>query len=173
MCTRCDSWYCPPFSIAQDKRYIPPAVVAHSLFYDVCRAFSHFSSSDEDDYSVHLTEVIDPRESRASSVKMSQAKRDEIKRLLQRGTFSIILREEVPKDANILPDRLFLALKSADDGQVNFKARYVVGGHRDRMKGPMVHTAATLQPQSIRLLLALAPIHGFDKQEHYGARTRV
>ena len=81
-----------PFNVAQDKRYISPAIVAHSLFSDVCHAFTHFSSPDEDDYSVQLTEVIDPRDPRASSVKMSQAKRDEIKGLLQRGTFSIIPR---------------------------------------------------------------------------------
>ena len=62
---------------------------------------------------------------------MSQAKRNEMKGLLERGTFSIILREEVPKDANVLPGRFVLAIKSAEDGQVKFKARYVIGGHRD------------------------------------------
>ena len=55
-----------------------------------------------------------------------------------------------------------LAIKSAEDGQVKFKARYVIGGHRDRMKALMAHSAATLQLQSIRLLLALAAVHGFD-----------
>eukprot|EP00171_Calliarthron_tuberculosum_P016392 IDg16392t1 len=72
---------------------------------------------------------------------MSKAKREEIQGLLDRGTFSVILREDVP------PDR---------------DARYVIGGNRDRMKDLIVHNVATLQPQSIRLLLAIAIIHGFE-----------
>ena len=48
------------------------------------------------------------------------------------------------------------------DGQVMFKARYVIGGHRNRMKDMMVHSATSLQPQSIRLLLALAAMFGFN-----------
>ncbi len=119
-------------------------------------------SDNEDAHFVHLTEIIDPNDPRANLKRMSRAKRDEIKGLLERGTFSIILREEVPPDGNVLPGRFVLAIKSTEDGQINFKARFVIGGHRDRLKGFMVHSAATLQPQSIRLLLALAVIHGFD-----------
>ncbi len=89
---------------------------------------------------------------------MTKAKRDEVKGLLERGTFSIILREEVPPDGNVLPGRFVLAIKSTENGEIKFKARFVIGGHRDRMKDLMVHSAATLQPQSIRLLLALAAI---------------
>ena len=135
--------------------------VAHSFFADLHRGLSHFSSPGDDDDCVHLTEVIHPNDPRATSSDMSQAKRDEIRGLLDRGTFSVILREEVPPDGNVLPGRFVLAIKSAEDGQVKFKARYVIGGHRDRMKALMVHSAAPLQPQSIRLLLALAAAHGF------------
>ena len=73
-----------------------------------------------------------------------------------------MLREEVPSDANVLPGRFVLAIKSSEDGQVMFKARYVIGGHRNRMKDMMVHSATSLQPQSIRLLLALATMFGFN-----------
>ena len=93
---------------------------------------------------------------------MSQAKRDEIRGLLDRGTFHFILREEVPPDGNVLPGRFVLSIQSTEDVQVRFKARYVISAHRDRFKALMVHSAATLQPQSIRLLLALAAIHGLD-----------
>ncbi len=79
---------------------------------------------------------------------MSQAKRDEIKGLLECRNFSIILREEVPKDGNMLPVGFVLAIKSTEDGRIKFKARYVIGEHRHRMKDLMVHSAATLQPQS-------------------------
>ena len=57
-----------------------------------------------------------------------------------------MLQEEVPKDVKVLPGRFVLAIKSAEDGQMRFKARYVIGVHRDRMKDLMMHTAATLQP---------------------------
>ena len=51
-----------PFHVAQVKRYISPSVVADSLSSDVCRAFTYFTSPDEDEYLVHLTEIIDPRD---------------------------------------------------------------------------------------------------------------
>jgi len=93
---------------------------------------------------------------------MDDAKRSEIRNLLQRGTFKVILREELPPDGNILPGRFVLAIKSSEDGQVKYKAGYVIGGHRDKLKHMMVHSASTLQPQSVRLLLALASMLGFD-----------
>ena len=151
-----------PFNVAQVKRYIVPMDVAHSFFADFHHGLSHFASPGDEDDCVHLTEVIHSKDPRATSRDMSQAKRDEIRGFLDRGTFSVILREEVPPDGNVLPGRFVLAIKSTEDGQVKFKARYVIGGHRDRMKALRVHSAATLQPQSIRLLLALARIHGFD-----------
>ena len=151
-----------PFNVAQVKRYIVPMDVAHSFFAELHHGLSQFASPDDEDDCVHLTEVIHSKDLRATSRDMSQANRDEIRRLLDRGTFSVILREEVPPDSNVLPDRFVLAIKSTEDGQVKFKARYVIGGHRDRMKALMVQSAATLQPQSIRFLLALPAIHGFD-----------
>ena len=55
-----------------------------------------------------------------------------------------------------------LAIKSTKDDQVTFNAQYVIGGHRGRMKALMVHSAATIKPQSIRLLHALAANHSLD-----------
>ena len=73
-----------------------------------------------------------------------------------------MLREEVPSDANVLTGSFVLAIKYSEDGQVMFKARYVIGRHRNRMKDMMVHSGTSLQPQSIRLLLALAAMFGFN-----------
>lgn len=67
----------------------------------------------------------------------------------------------MPPDANILPGRFVLDIKSTENGQTKFKGRYVIGGHRHRMEDMMVHDATTLQPQSIRILLALAAMFGF------------
>ena len=99
---------------------------------------------------------------RGYSQKINEARRKEIKSLLERGTFKVIVRQEVPPDGNVLPGRFVLAIKSTEDCRIKYMARYVIGGHRDRLKHMMIHNASTLQLQSIRLLLALAGIHGFD-----------
>lgn len=80
---------------------------------------------------------------------MSEKKRAEIRALFDRGTFKIILRKDVPPDAKILAGRfiastILLVIKSTENGQTKFKARYVISGHRARMKDMMVHDAATL-----------------------------
>ena len=93
---------------------------------------------------------------------MTEAKKQEIKNLLQHGTFKVILQEDIPKDGNVLPGRFVLAIKSSVDGRIKYKARYVIGGHCYKLKDLTVHSSTTLQPQSVRLLLALAAIFGFD-----------
>lgn len=92
---------------------------------------------------------------------MSEVKRKEIRGPLDRGTFRVMLREDIPDDGNVLPGRFVLSIKSTDDGEVKWKARYVIGGHRDKLKIMMVHTSQNLQPSSVRLLLSLAEFHGF------------
>ena len=121
---------------------------------------SAFKSTDEQD-DIHLTEIMLGDYPRASSTEMSEAKRKEINGLLDRGTFKVIIREDIPPYCNVLPGRFVLAVKSTEDGRVRFKARYVIGGYRDKLKGFKVHNSQTLQPSSVRLLLALAELHGF------------
>lgn len=82
--------------------------------------------------------------------------------MLQRGTFKVLLKDDIPADGNVLPGLFLLGLKSLIDGKVKYKARYVLGEHRDRMKPWMVHSSTTLQPQSVRMLLALAAMFGFE-----------
>lgn len=83
-------------------------------------------------------------------------------RNIHRSTFKVVLREDIPIDANILPDRFVLKIKSSPDGKVIHKARFAIGRHQDKRNSFMVHSSQTLQPQSIRLILALASIYGFD-----------
>lgn len=151
-----------PFNIAHVKRYIVPVDVARSFFADLYRGLSHFSSRNDDDGYVHLTKVIHPNDPLATSSNISLAKGDEVRGLLNRWTFSVILREGVPPNGIVLPGRLLLAIKSAEDGQITFKAPYVIDGHRNRMEAPMVNSAATIQLQFILLLLAFTAIHDFD-----------
>lgn len=56
---------------------------------------------------------------RATSKEMREAKHQEIKNFLDRGTFKVVLRGKIPKDANVLPRTLVLALKYTEDGEIN------------------------------------------------------
>lgn len=61
-----------------------------------------------------------------------------------------------------MPGRFIPAIKYSKEGEVKFKARYGIGGYRDKQKHVMVHTPQTMQPASIRLLPVLAEIHGVN-----------
>lgn len=87
---------------------------------------------------------------------MRKARYDEIKGLLDRGTFKAVLEKNLPSDANIMPARFVFALKSTDDGEVKFKARYIICENRDKYKDMMVHTSPTIQSSSTRLVLAIS-----------------
>lgn len=93
---------------------------------------------------------------------MKNAIESEIKGLPERETFKVVLREDVLPDGNILPGRFVLAIKSTGDDKKNCKARFVVDRHKDKLKCLMVHTSRTIQPSSIRLLIAVAAMKGFD-----------
>lgn len=71
---------------------------------------------------IFATEILNDRDSRAYYKYIINAKRAEIKKLLETGTFRIIQREDVPPDGNILPDRLVLIIKSTDDRKIKYKA---------------------------------------------------
>ena len=149
-----------PYNFAQVKPYVSERAPSHAFLVEVHRGLNEYSTDVEDD--VFLTEVLSPNDPRASSARMTEAKKTEIKGSLERGTFKVILREEVPPDGNALPGRFVLTIKSTEDGEENFKARYVIGGHRDRHKAFMVHTSQTLQPASVRLMLSFASMFGFE-----------
>eukprot|EP00171_Calliarthron_tuberculosum_P009468 IDg9468t1 len=150
------------FGLAQLTPYFLPSDIVQSLFCGMHLEFKYFYSDSSEEHDVFLTKIIRSQDPRADLPKMTEVKRVEIRELPKRKTFKIILLEEVPLKANILPGRFVLAIKSTEDGKLKYKARYVIGGHRDRMKEMMVHDAATLQPQSIRLILALSVAEGFE-----------
>ena len=120
------------------------------------------STSNDTASAIKVTEIIDKDDPRASSIEMKSVIKEEVRDLLQRGTFKVMLKEELPDGANALTARFVSAIKSNADGQVKYKARYFIGGHRDKLKHYMVHRAQTLQASSSRLLLALAAAHDFE-----------
>ena len=138
---------------------MPPEETNRAFFAELLSSLSDFASPPENEF--YLTEVLSTRDPRSYSKQMTEAKRQEISNLLKRGTFKVILKEDVPKDANVLPGRFVLSIKSTEDGETKFKARYVIGGHRDKFKHFMVHSSQTMQPSSVWLLLALASMFRF------------
>ena len=150
-----------PLNVAQVKRYIVPMDLAHSFFVVLHRGLSHFSSPGDDDDCVHLTEVIHPNDPRATSSDLSQAKLDEIRGLLDRETFSVILREDIPPDGNVLLGPFFPAIKSAE-GQVQGaeRNRWRSRSHEGSNGSQCSHATAAIY--SPRLLIASAAVHGFD-----------
>ena len=93
---------------------------------------------------------------------MSEAISAEVSNLEERGTFKVMRTSELPDDANLLTARFVMSIKTDAQGIERYKARYVVGGHRDSMKNYLVHGSQTLQKPSCRLLLALASMREFD-----------
>lgn len=79
---------------------------------------------------------------------MFKAKRDKV-RNFKRETFLICVKEELPKEANVLRGRFLLAIKSTIDVSILHKVRFEIGGYREKLKGFMVHSSQTLQRQSI------------------------
>jgi len=131
-----------PYSFAQVKPYLAPSDSIERHMRDLQAMLSSYGSDDIPDF--FLTEIIHPKDPRVASPSMQAARLKEVRNLINRGTFKIILREDIPKDANVLPGRFVLAIKSTEDGEVKYKARYVLGGHRDKLKRMMVHSSQTL-----------------------------
>ena len=59
-----------------------------------------------------------------------------------------MLEEELPEGANALTARFLLAIKCQADGPIEYKARYVIGGKREKLKHFMVHGAQSLPASS-------------------------
>lgn len=149
-----------PYNFAQVKPYMSEMAVSHAFLVDIQKGLKIYSKEEPNE--VLLTEFLTSNDPRASSPRMTEAKGAEIKGLLERGTFKAILRKEIPPNRNVLPGRFVIGLKSTEDGKEKFKARYIIGGHRDRHKAFMAHTSQTLQPASIRLMLAFASTFDFE-----------
>lgn len=138
-----------------------PNSLSTAVFADLNQSFDTYKTPtiEDDEF---ITEIIQSKDPRSHTPEMQETEQDEIINLIKRGTFKVILKKEVPPDANILPGRFVLALKSTVVGTVKHKARFLIGGHRDKLKFYMVHSSQTLQPASIRLLLALETFFGFE-----------
>jgi len=111
-----------------------------------------------------ITEILhykDPR-SRSQSLEAEKARQNEIENLVRRGTWKLVLEEEVPADGNIISGSFVITIKDVETDNPRFKARFVAHGNKDSEKHQLVHSTTTVRPSSVRLLIALAAILGFD-----------
>jgi hypothetical protein len=82
--------------------------------------------------------------------------------LLKRGTFEIVLRDDIPQNTTVLKGRFFLVVKHKDTKGELFKARYVVQGFADPLMKQAVHNSPNLRQDISRLILAMASVLGFE-----------
>lgn len=158
-----------PFSRSQVKHYHDSQNVSHCFLNDLRDGLRPFVSPDEDE--IYLTEILSRNDPRTNSKEVGTAERNETKGLWERRTLGVILREDVAKDGNVLPGKFALAIKSKIDEETKLKPRYVIGGHRDRRKQMMVHTAPTLHPSSIRPFLSLSAMQKLTSRRQIYARA--
>ena len=127
------------YNTVQVKPFETPSETARKFSSILHSAVRPFAS--EHPAIVHITEVIDKHDPRASTPEMLVAIREEVRDLSKRGTFKVLLKKELPDGANALTARFVLAIKSNADGETKYKSRYIIGGHRDVLKHFMVHGA--------------------------------
>ena len=118
--------------------------------------------NDDDSFPIYVSEVVHPKDPRADSKQFVEAKMKELTNLLQRGTFKVVLKEEVPAECNVMSSRIVLTIKDKDTDQERYKARFVVRGFSDELKEVMVHQSPNLGQDGTRMLFALASILGFE-----------
>lgn len=146
-----------PFDVIQVKKYLSPEVAAQTHVLEVVkglRRMSHVSDT-------RMTEVLDPEDPRAKLAEMKQAVKDEVQGLIKRGTFRVVKKRKVSLNSNVLPCKYILAIKIDERGSQRYKARFVIGGHRDRRKAFLVHTSKAVQPSSTRFLLSFSEANDF------------
>lgn len=149
---------CRPFNLAQVKKYLRAKVSSHTFVWNVVKGLRDMSHASD----TRMTEVLAPYDPRAKSAEMKKAICDEVEGLMSRGCFKVVKKRHVPRNANVLPCKYVLAIKYDETDAQRYKARFVLGGHRDRRKAFIVHTSQTVQPSSTRLLLANSEMNDFD-----------
>jgi Reverse transcriptase (RNA-dependent DNA polymerase) len=110
-------------------------------------------------FSLHLTEVLTPGDPR--EILFDDARNAEIKGLLKRGTWKVVMRDEMPAGGNLMSGRFVLAIKNLNTNEEMFKARFVVKGYRNKLKTRLVHDTTTSRISSARLLAGLTAVFGF------------
>jgi len=93
--------------------------------------------------------------------RFTQAKIEEIDKLVKMGTYEIVQEAAIPRKGTILQSRFVLTIKDSGEKTEYFKARLVILGHIDPEKPRVVNEAPTVLKSSIRLTLSLIAAYDF------------
>jgi hypothetical protein len=151
----------------------PAPEMADVLLANISRPLSSYSNraqgmhravytQNKTDVAVFVSESVENKDPRANGPAFSAAKQKELLALLERGTFKVVLLEEIPKHAPVMKGRFVLVIKNRDTDQELYKARYVEQGFLDPLRQRAVQNSPNLRQDISRLVLALASISGFE-----------
>ena len=76
-----------------------------------------------------ITEVLHHNDPRIRSKEAEQARKKEIENLVRRGTWEIVLEEDIPPDANVISGSFVIAIKDVERDKPLFKARFFAHGN--------------------------------------------
>lgn len=105
---------------------------------------------------VHLIHAFPVSDSRAASPSSISAVQDNLNGLLSRDVIRLVDRRTFLSKGSHLSGRIIRCLMNVGTSAENFKARFLVQGHRDSEKAVLLHDSATLRQSSIRLILSVA-----------------
>ncbi len=109
-----------------------------------------------------MTEVLHHTDPRIRTPEAEKERALEIENLVYRGTWEMILENDVPKGANMITGSFFVTIKDLEIDNPIFKSRFVAHGNKDYEKDHLFHDSTTSHQSSMRLLVAMAAIMGFD-----------
>eukprot|EP00173_Palmaria_palmata_P003801 Plantae.Rhodophyta-Palmaria_palmata.ctg414.p1 GENE.Plantae.Rhodophyta-Palmaria_palmata.ctg414~~Plantae.Rhodophyta-Palmaria_palmata.ctg414.p1 ORF type:complete len:240 (+),score=24.17 Plantae.Rhodophyta-Palmaria_palmata.ctg414:3659-4378(+) len=127
----------------------------------ISKPFKSHLAPNKDLNEAFITVSIPNNDPRAFSKKLDEARKKELRGLIQRGSFKVILREELSPGTKAMRGRFVLVIKNKDTDEEVYKARWVVQGFRDPMKQFLVHNSSNLRQEPARLLLSMASILRF------------
>ena len=107
-----------------------------------------------------LTKILSPSDPNRDSDYFRNAKASEVDGLARRGTWIVVKKKDLPRDANPLGGRFVLTIKGFGTEEEKPKARFVVQGHMDKDKEFMVHNTTNLRQRSVRVIVSFAAVMG-------------
>lgn len=70
--------------------------------------------------------------------------------------------EDIPPSSNLITGSFVITIKDVETDSPIFKARFVAHGNRDRDKDTLLHDSTTVRNSSVRMLIVLAEVMGFN-----------
>ena len=115
-------------NVQDNSDSIPPLVEPDSLQPSVQEIFGGITPTEDalplDAFTVEI--VTDSQDGR-----FHQAKINELKQLLDKGTYKFVSKNDIPDDAVVLDSRFVLTIKNLESEVPIFEARFVILGHKD------------------------------------------